>query len=246
MEQIHVIASILLWVWVLVWGTIIALSSSVLFIVFNPWVDPKRKVMLFMSGLWGWGVLLYVRLFLRVTIEGREKITGACIICPNHDSIADIITFLGVLPSFAFVAQSYVFQIPPLSIQARLSDYVRAESSEGGERVVEHCVTWLRRGVPLLMFPEGTRSPDGEIKRFRQGPFVVAQKAQVPIVPVAITGTRTIIAKGAHHFTLKGRVIVKVLDPFMVEGTPKEAAQRARAAVQKAKDESLAQVPLAG
>jgi 1-acyl-sn-glycerol-3-phosphate acyltransferase len=241
-----VIASILLWVWVAVWGTIIALVSTVLFIPFNPWLDPKRRVILFMSGLWGWGVLLYVRLFLPVTVEGLEKIKGPCIITPNHDSIADIITLLGVLPNFAFVAQRYVFFVPPLAIQARLSNYVRAEASEGGTQVLEHCLAWLRRGVPLLMFPEGTRSPDGEIKRFRQGPFVVAQRAGVPIIPVAITGTRKIIAKGAKHFTLKGRVIVKVLDPFMVEGTPKEAAQRARAEVQRAKDESLAQVPLVG
>jgi 1-acyl-sn-glycerol-3-phosphate acyltransferase len=241
-----VIASILLWVWVAVWGTVIALVSTVLFIPFNPWLDPKRRVILFMSGLWGWGVLLYVRLFLPVTVEGLEKIKGPCIITPNHDSIADIITFLGVLPNFAFVAQRYVFFVPPLAIQARLSNYVRAEASEGGTQVLEHCLTWLRRGVPLLMFPEGTRSPDGEIKRFRQGPFVVAQRAGVPIIPVAITGTRKIIAKGAKHFTLKGRVMVKVLDPFLVEGTPKEAAQRARAEVQRAKDESLAQVPLVG
>ena len=88
-----------------------ALTSSVLFVVFNPLVDPRRRVILFMSGLWGWGVLLYVRLFLRVTIEGREKINGACIICPNDDLIADIITFLGVLPNFAFVAQNYVFDL---------------------------------------------------------------------------------------------------------------------------------------
>jgi 1-acyl-sn-glycerol-3-phosphate acyltransferase len=228
------------------WGTIVAAVSTVLFVVFNPLIDPKRRVMLFMSGLWGFGVLLYVRRFLPVTVEGLEKIKGPCILTPNHDSIADIITFLGVLPSFAFVAQSYVFLVPPLAIQARLSNYVRAEASEGGEKVLEHCLRWLRRGVPLLMFPEGTRSPDGEIKRFRQGPFVVAQRAGVPIVPIAITGTRTIIAKGVWHFTLKGRVIVKVLEPFMVEGSTKEAAQRARAAVQKAKDESLAQVPPTG
>jgi 1-acyl-sn-glycerol-3-phosphate acyltransferase len=241
-----VIASFLLWVWVLLWGTTIAVVSTVLFIPFNPLVDPKRRVILFMSGLWGWGVLLYVRLFLPVTIEGAEKIKGACIICPNHDSVADIITFLGVLPNFAFVAQRYVFWIPPLAIQARLSDYVKAETSEGGTQVLEHCLRWLKRGVPLLMFPEGTRSPDGEIHRFRQGPFVVAQRAGVPVVPVCITGTRRIIAKGAKHFTLSGRVIVKVLDPFMVEGSTKEAAQKARVMVQKAKDESLAQVPLPG
>ncbi len=239
------IASTLLWVWVWVWGTAIACVSCVAAIFFNPWVDPQRRVLLHLSGLWGWGVLGYVRLFLPVRVFGLENIRGPCILVPNHESVADIITFLGVLPNFAFVAQKYVFFVPPVAIQARLSNYVMAEASEGGLRVVDHCLEWLRRGVPVLMFPEGTRTPDGEIKRFRQGPFVVAQRAKVPVVPVSIIGTRTIIRKGTGRFTLSGgRVIVKILEPFMVEGSTKEAAQRARLAVQQAKDESLAEAAL--
>jgi 1-acyl-sn-glycerol-3-phosphate acyltransferase len=241
-----VIASLLLWVWVGIWGTVIALLSSLAFIPFNPWVDPKRRVILYLSGLWGWGVLLYVRRFLNVDVYGLEKIKGPCVIVPNHDSVADIITFLGVLPNFVFVAQRYVFFIPPLGIQARLSGYVQASSSEGGTRVLEQCLRWLSRGMPLLMFPEGTRSPDGEVHRFRQGPFVVAQRAGVPVVPVSISGTRTIIRKGAGQFTLRGRVIVKVLEPFMVEGETRAAAQKARVLVQQAKAESLATAPPAG
>src|SRR6185369_15638790 len=106
-RQIHVIASLLLWVWVSVWGTVVALTTLILFIPFNPLFDPKRRVILYLSGLWGWGVLLYVRRFLPVDAYGFEKLKtgGPYVLCPNHFSVADTITFLGVLPSFAFVVR---------------------------------------------------------------------------------------------------------------------------------------------
>jgi 1-acyl-sn-glycerol-3-phosphate acyltransferase len=92
------------------------------------------------------------------------------------------------------------------------------------------------------MFPEGTRWPDGKVHRFRQGPFLIAKQAGVPVVPVAIMGTREIIPKGRSSYRLQRpgqRVIVKVLDPFLVGDDIKAAAQRARAAVQQAVQESF-------
>lgn len=239
------IASLLLWVWVGLWGTFVAITSLVLFIPFNPWTDPKRRVVLYMSGLWGWGVLLYVRRFLPVDAYGLEKLEtgGPYVLCPNHYSIADTITFLGVLPNFAFVVRKDVFFMPMIGLQLWLSGYVRAVESDGGQSVLSGCTRWLNRGVSVLMFPEGTRSADGKVHRFRQGPFLIAQKLNVPVVPIAITGTREIIPKGRNSYQLQRRgqrVIVKVLDPFMVGDDTKAAAQRARAAVEKAVAESFA------
>ena len=228
----------LLWVWVGVWGGLIAIATAILFVPFNPLVDPKRRVIHYLSGLWGWGVLLYVRRFLPVDAYGLEKLEqgGPYVLCPNHFSVADTITFLGVLPSFAFVVRKDVFFMPFIGLQLWLSGYVRAIESDGGKSVLEGCLKWLQRGVSVLMFPEGTRSADGKVHRFRQGPFLIAKQAGVPVVPIAIMGTREIIPKGRSSYQLrrKGqRVIVKVLDPFMVDDT-RVAAQRARAAVQQA------------
>ncbi|MBK7864841.1 MAG: 1-acyl-sn-glycerol-3-phosphate acyltransferase [Archangiaceae bacterium] len=237
------IASLLLWVWVGLWGTLVASATLILFIPFNPWVDPQRKVVLYLSGLWGWGVLLYVRRFLPVDAYGLEKLEsgGPYVLCPNHFSVADTITFLGVLPNFAFVVRKDVFFMPMIGLQLWLSGYVRARESDGGQSVLEGCTRWLERGVSVLMFPEGTRSPDGKVHRFRQGPFLIAQRAGVKVVPIAITGTREIIPKGRSSYQLQRRgqrVMVKVLDPFEVGPDLKAAAQRARAAVQQAVAES--------
>ncbi len=238
------IASTLLWIWVGLWGTVVALTTLILFIPFNPLVDPKRRVVHYMSGLWGWGVLLFVRRFLPVDAYGLEKLEkgGPYVLCPNHFSVADTITFLGVLPSFAFVIRKDVFWMPMIGMQLWLSGYVRAVESDGGKSVLEGCTRWLERGVSVMMFPEGTRSPDGKVHRFRQGPFLVAKQAGVPVVPIAIMGTREIIPKGRSSYVLQRpgqRVIVKILDPFLVGDDTKAAAQRARAAVQQAVAESF-------
>lgn len=235
--------SVLLWLWVSVWGTVVALATLILFIPFNPLFDPKRRVILYMSGLWGWGVLLYVRRFLPVDAYGLEKLEtgGPYVLCPNHASVADTITFLGVLPSFAFVVRKDVFFMPVIGLQLWLSGYVRAIESDGGQSVLEGCRRWLSRGVSVLMFPEGTRTSDGKVHRFRQGPFLIAKQAGVPVVPIAISGTREILPKGRSSYVLTRpgqRVIVKVLEPFMVGDDTKAAAQRARAAVQQAFEES--------
>src|SRR4051812_34062320 len=157
-----------------------------------------------MSGLWGWGVLLFVRRFLPVDAYGLEKLEkgGPYVLCPNHFSIADTITLLGVLPSFAFVVRKDVFFMPMIGMQLWLSGYVRAKESDGGRSVLEGCVKWLQRGVSVLMFPEGTRSPDGQVHRFRQGPFLIAQRCNVPVVPIAIFGTREIVPKGRSSYLL--------------------------------------------
>jgi 1-acyl-sn-glycerol-3-phosphate acyltransferase len=244
-----VIASLFLWVWVGVWGTIVATVTLIAFIPFNPLVDPKRRVILYLSGLWGWGVLVYVRRFLPVDIYGLEKLEtgGPYVLCPNHNSVADTITFLGVLPNFVFVVRKDVFFMPMIGMQLWLSGYVRAIESDGGKSVLSGCMKWLQRGVSVLTFPEGTRSPDGRVLRFRQGPFLIAKQAGVPVVPIAVMGTREIIPKGRSSYILQRpgqRVIVKVLDPFKVEDT-KAAAQRARAAVQQALDESFLTDPSA-
>jgi 1-acyl-sn-glycerol-3-phosphate acyltransferase len=237
-----VIASYLLWLWVVVWGTCVALLGLLLFVPFNPLIDRQRRVMHFVSGLWGWGVLLYVRRFLPVDVYGLEKLErgGPFVLCPNHTSVADTITLLGVLPGFAFVVRKDVFFMPLIGWQLWLSGYVRATTSEDGESVLSGCQRWLERGVNVLMFPEGTRSTDGKVQRFRQGPFVLAQRAGVPVLPIAISGTQAVLPKGAFHYNLKGRVVVKLLDPIRVEGDVKAAAQAARAAVARAVDETLA------
>ena len=75
------------------------------------------------------------------------------------------------------------------------------------------CEAWLDRGVPVLLFPEGTRSPDGVMRPFKDGAFQLATKKQCPVIPIVLTGTASLLPK--HGFVLDTRAdcVVEVLEP---------------------------------
>src|SRR5207244_12013681 len=74
------------------------------------------------------------------------------------------------------------------------------------------CERTLAEGSPIMMFPEGTRSPDGRLKAFKAGAFVLAQRARVPLLPIVVEGTARALPK--HGFVLRGRhaIRIRVLD----------------------------------
>lgn len=234
----QVLLSILLWTWVGLWGVLLSLIGVILFIPFNPWTDPRRVVMEFISRLWGKGIM-FVLPGIDLRLIGRENLSassGPFVICSNHQSVADITVLLTLLPPFKFIAKPALFWLPPLGLQLRLTGYVQAAGGEPGaaERVLSQAQSWLRRGLHILVFPEGTRSRDGGILRFRQGAFALAQRAGVPVLPVAITGTRKIIPKGSFLYTFVGHAHVEILPPVMVDEDPKAVASRVRALLQEA------------
>jgi 1-acyl-sn-glycerol-3-phosphate acyltransferase len=75
------------------------------------------------------------------------------------------------------------------------------------------CEAWLSRGVPVLLFPEGTRSPDGQVKAFKDGAFRMAIERQVPLIPITLSGTGDVLPK--HGWVMRGtaRCRVRVLSP---------------------------------
>ncbi|HQU50454.1 MAG TPA: lysophospholipid acyltransferase family protein, partial [Casimicrobiaceae bacterium] len=92
-------------------------------------------------------------------------------------------------------------------------------------RGFDTALNWLKEGVSILVFPEGSRSPDGRLRRFKNGAFVLAMDAQVPIVPVVIDGTGACVRKGSplvHH----PDTVIQVLEPIPTQALsdPREAS----------------------
>jgi 1-acyl-sn-glycerol-3-phosphate acyltransferase len=242
-----VIGSVLLWIWVWTLGTTLGLLSIILFIPFNPWTDPRRVVHHWLSQAWGRGVMWVLP---GITIEARgyeHLLKGPVLLCPNHNSVSDIIMLLAAMPRFKFLAKTTNFWTPPIGWHLRLAGYIRAGTGDEADspRVMRECLHWLKLGEHVLWFPEGTRSDDGAVKRFRKGPFAVAKQAGVPVVPVALTGTRQVIGKKSLRYHFRVRVQITLLEPFKVEGELKDAAQlcRERIAAQVAIQEASPQPP---
>ena len=239
----QVVASIVFWSWVALSGTVLTLIALLLFIPFNPLIDRRRCVMDWVSHAWGRAIMTALP-GVRFEVLGREHLRASkepFVFCANHQSVADIPVLLSIFPHFKFVVKESLFWLFPIGIPLRLCGYVPSERDKPGaaERVLAKSEVWLRRGSSMLIFPEGTRSVDGRLLRFGQTAFVLAQRAGVPVVPIAIFGTGRVIPKGRFLYDFTGGVRVEILEPLRVEGDPKVVASRVRALIQNANDRSV-------
>lgn len=147
------------------------------------------------------GVMFIVRLIgIRVRVAGRENIPpGVCVFVANHASNADPPAVVSSIPRrISVLAKHTLFRIPIVSQAFRLARIVPVDRAnrEAAVASVEKAIEYLREGVSFLIYPEGTRSPDGRLMPFKKGPFVMAIKAGVPVVPIAVVGAQRIMRKG--------------------------------------------------
>jgi 1-acyl-sn-glycerol-3-phosphate acyltransferase len=144
------------------------------------------------AGLWMGGI--------RVETCGRPNVLRgrACIFMPNHTSNVDPPALVPLLPRVAILAKKEFFRIPILNVAMRVAGFIPVDRSnhEAAIRSAERALDGLRSGLPFLIYPEGTRSPDGVLGAFKKGAFVLAIKAGVPIVPITIEGAEKCMAKG--------------------------------------------------
>ncbi len=159
------------------------------------------------------GVRVGVRLAgIRVRVEGAENIpAGVCVFVANHVSNLDPPAVVPTIPRrIALLAKKEVFRIPILSRAMRLAAFVavdRADPESAAASLLE-AVEHLRNGVSYLVFPEGTRSPDGRLRPFKKGSFVMAIQAGVPVVPISVIGTQKLMRKG-EWAVRPGEVVVR-------------------------------------
>ena len=153
----------------------------------------------------------------RLTIEGRDLLPtrGAAIIVANHCSLFDIPAVYSLYRPFKFVAKASLLKVPLIGWNIALNRHVMLKrgDKESIGRMMERCEGWLDRGVPVMLFPEGTRSGSGGLLPFKDGAFRLAVKKGVPVIPMAICGTDGILPKHGYVLSLSARCRIKVLSP---------------------------------
>lgn len=156
--------------------------------------DPIYRV-----GVWGCKMALWLG-GVRLDVHGREKIpTGrAVVFVANHQSNADPPALISILPPVLVLVRKEIFRLPVLGRAMRLRGFVSVgrQNRERAIRAIEEAIESLRNGHSFLAYPEGTRSRDGRLLPFKRGVFMMAIKAQVPIVPVTVSGFTKIMHKG--------------------------------------------------
>ncbi len=135
----------------------------------------------------------------RVSRSGVENIpsAGPVMVVYNHRSAADpLFTPLALPANVAMLVRAWPFRLPLLGWHMRLAGYIDVESTPFDE-VSRHVRALSARGVGWVAFPEGHRSRDGRLQRFKSGPFVLAADADMPVLPVCVTGTEKLCRPGS-------------------------------------------------
>ncbi len=158
----------------------------------------------------------------RFSVEGRPPAdvrTAACVVVANHESSADPF-LLSTLPwDMRWVAKEELFRSPLLGRLLRWGGDIPLRRGDGASvrDMMEAARATLAGGLPVMLFPEGTRSADGSLGRFKDGAFQLAVEAGVPILPLAIEGTRACRPKGSLWFGAAA-ARVRVLAPIATSG----------------------------
>jgi 1-acyl-sn-glycerol-3-phosphate acyltransferase len=164
----------------------------------------RRPGLLYAAGEIGVRLGLFLS-GIRYTVSGAEHIRRqpASVYAVNHASnVEPPVLFLTLSPLFPRLRILYKAELRKLPILTRAFDLAGFIPLERGNRdqsipAIERAAEALRQGNSFLIFPEGTRSRTGELLPFKKGGFVMALKAQAPIVPVAIKGARAAMRKGS-------------------------------------------------
>ena len=141
--------------------------------------------------------MIFVLAGVKVTVRGREHLPGdSCVVVANHASYIDGPLLKGYLPSrFSFVIKGEMRDIPVVHFLLRRSGsrFVERNNIQGSARDARHLVRAAKGGESLVFFAEGTFRSQPGVARFRAGAFVAAIKGNLPVVPVAISGTRNML-----------------------------------------------------
>jgi 1-acyl-sn-glycerol-3-phosphate acyltransferase len=136
---------------------------------------------------------------MRVLVEGRENIpAGVCMFAANHTSNADAAAIVRAIPRrLAIFGRKSLFDIPIVGLAFRLARFVPVDrgNRDAALASVKQAVEYMKTGSSFLVYPEGTRSADGRLSRFKKGSFVMAIEAGVPVVPVTCAGAHRIMKK---------------------------------------------------
>ncbi len=196
--------------------TFVFATAAIVAAIFSKTGDAPHKV----GRVWARAILTFSG--IDVSVKGADHIDPirSSIVMVNHQSNFDIPVLLAHLPlQFRWLAKAELFKIPVFGRAMHGCGYISIDRSnrESAFRSLAKAADTIKKGTSVLVFPEGTRSLDGMIKPFKKGPFILAVDAGVPILPVIVNGTWSIMPK--NRLRIKpSRVTLDILPPFETAG----------------------------
>ena len=168
-----------------------------------------------------WGRVITKVSGVRVRVEGIENLLPgrSYIFAANHQSQFDIFALQGYLGiDFRWMAKKELFKVPVFGQALKLGGAIEVDRAHSRQAVksLDEAAKRIVDGISVIIFPEGTRSPDGKLMSFKAGGMVIAIKSGVPLVPMAIMGT--------HYILPKGRLLIRSGEMLIRIGAPIETS----------------------
>jgi 1-acyl-sn-glycerol-3-phosphate acyltransferase len=151
--------------------------------------------------------------------EVPRSIAGRTVVVSNHASQADPFLISSLPWEMKWLGKEALFKLPVVGWSMWLAGDIpiRRGNARSADEAMRQCARWLDRGVPVMIFPEGTRSLDGALLPFKDGAFRLALDADAQLLPIAVEGTREALPKHSWHFG-KARARVAVGTPIAARG----------------------------
>lgn len=156
---------------------------------------------------------------MRLKVEGAERLREAngMLVVANHPTLIDVVALISLMPDASCVVKQKLWKNPCLGGVVRAAGYI---SNSDSDRLMSDCAQDLRRGRPMIIFPEGTRSRAGQPLEFQRGAAYIALRSRRPLMPVLIDCSPSTLTKREKWYQIPRRPFclrIKVLEPRSVE-----------------------------
>jgi len=219
--------------------TIVLGTASLLSTVFDRHGDFGHRC----ARAWAWLILKTTG--VRVVARGLEHVDPrqSYVVAANHQSIYDIPIVFTTLPlQLRIVAKESLGRIPFLGWHLQRTGHLLVDRTNPGAGILKRMASLVRAARSVIVFPEGTRSIDGTVARFKGGIFLLAIDSSLPVLPVSIARSRFVMMKG-RLMVCPGEVTVTVHAPLTTLGITREHArdfaEEVRAVIRQGADEPL-------
>jgi len=228
--------------WTVIVITVDTLVMGGAIILLAPFSKTGRLTFFFCRA-WAW--LLLKAHGIKVQVDGREHIQAdrSYVFMSNHASHLDPPAVVLALPhTLRFVGKRSLSRIPVFGLAARMAKmiFIDRDNSAGSLETLNRSIAELKDGISAYFFAEGTRSEDGCLRAFKKGGVMLALKARLPIVPIAITNSHNLLAKHSLRIT-SGTIRVIISPPMETTGYTEDKKDHLLEAVRSAISRNLPQ-----
>ena len=208
----------LMYQWLIAYPLLIVITIiTCLFVIIGSFVGNR--------DFWGyyppmlWGRCFFKLLFIPTEIRGKENIDPktSYVFVANHQGAFDIFLIYGYLGhNFKWMMKSSLAKIPFVGAACKSAGHIMVDRSSKAsiKTSMQTAQKTLQGGMSLVVFPEGTRSNDGRLQRFKRGAFLLAEEFSLPVVPLTIDGAFSLMPKGSINVR-PGKVILTIHKPIM-------------------------------